>query len=118
MHAVQAECTVEITDLPRLKQGQLASALDDRQLAGEVCASRRRVSTTNAIFRAATGARVWIANGNLQRRYRRTEKVELPDRADVFAERSASKQRIDRQGGHEVSHDQCADPPRIRKQIK
>ena len=97
-HACQAERAVEVASLGRLQQIERAA----RQFAASV----------QTIFRLAGHADARLAHADFQRREERVDKVELSDRANVFAKRAVAKQAIDRERRHEVADRQPCGPCR------
>src|SRR5439155_16162235 len=98
MDAVQARGAVHVARLARHEQVQLA--------AGDT------VTAANAVLGPARRTDGRVARLDLQRRGQRLHKVELADRTDVLAERSAAEEAIDHERGREVGEDDPGRPPR------
>src|SRR5262245_12314825 len=91
VNAVQAEGAIHIAYLPRLKESQFTSSLNHFQVR------RLLPPSTNTILRPAIRAYVQIPNFYFQRGYGRSDKVELPDRANELAECGMFEYSIDNQ---------------------
>ena len=112
LHAVEAEGALEIADLQRDEQPELAAALDD--LTGDDGVT----TALDAVHRRARTADRTIARAEFQRRERRGDEVELANRADVLAERGAGEGRVDEQRGGEIADHQPGGCRRQRPQIE
>src|SRR5262245_25834228 len=98
VNAVQAESAIQITRLLRLEESQFAAS--------------PRVIAADAVVCRAIAADVGIANLHFERRDERLPKVELTDRADVFAEARAPEQPVNDERRGEIADDDPRRPPR------
>jgi hypothetical protein len=94
LHAIETEGAIEVADFDRQKQSEFASALRD---------GRSVASSLDAVDGAARATRVWFDYAQFHWRRRRRHKIELPNRAQVLAERCAGKQQVDGRRRREVS---------------
>ena len=89
MNAVEAERTVHVARLPRLKQLHLT--------AGDI------IPAADAVVSPACRADSRISDLHFERRDKRLHEVELADRANIFAEAGPTKEPVDDKGRHEVA---------------
>src|SRR5947209_3950779 len=98
MDAVEAKRAVHIAHFARLKQAQFATW--------------DSIPAANAILGPARRTNLVVDDFHFQRRSERLNKIELPDRADVFAERGAAEKAIDDKSQYEVTDGNPSGPPR------
>src|SRR5262249_3357588 len=98
MDAIQAESAIHVARLLRLEQSEFAS--------------RDSVPAADTILRSARRADLGIDDAYFKRRNQRLHKVELTNRAEVFAKDRAAKKTVDHKRQSEVSHRKPCGPPR------
>ena len=92
VHTVQAEGAIEVADLRREKQRQLATTAQDSRRNGFI------PSPLDAINRSTRPACLRLPHLQFERRHRRRDEAELADRTEILAEGRAGEQQIDRPG--------------------
>ena len=97
LHAVEAEGAIEVSNLRREKERQLASAAQHPRRNGLVAAS------LDAINGSTRRARLRLPHLQFERRHRRCHEAELTDRAEVFTEGRSGEQQINRERKCEVA---------------
>src|ERR1043166_2102744 len=112
LHTIETESAIDVANLARLKERELAAALNDYQR------SFRFTHTTNAVLRRTTITHGVISNRDFKRRDCCAGKVELPDRTDELTERRMFEDCVDQQSTCEVNDDQPGGPPRRSPQIE
>src|SRR5688572_7689881 len=108
VHTVEAHRAIEVADLHRQKESQLAASLyvvSGFSRTTFVVSGFSR-TTLDAIRRLARSARLAIDDAQFGRRHRRGGEVELTDGAEVLAERRPLEERVDDDGEAEIGDDQ------------
>src|SRR5262249_56575456 len=103
---------IDVAGFARLKQGELAAALNRHQ---------RRLGlahAANAVLRRTAITDVVISNRDFKRRDSCGDEIELADRTNEFTERRMFEDRVDQQRAREVNDDQPGGPPRRSPQIE
>src|SRR5262249_25050848 len=102
--AIEAKRAIHVARLARQKQMQLA--------AGQWGCGGVTWPAANAIFRLASRTDRGVARFNLPGRHERLHEVELADRTDVLAKRSAPEKPVDNKRPNKIADDDPRGQPR------